>query len=221
MADGCLGEVALIWHRWPPFLLSLPICSFSRMWPIFVFCICSVSPVRATPHSCPQDISSSRLHMKISFCLSLLHPARSIFKPFVFADSCAPVLRVVSPQFGPDDPVRKQPRFQNQVDRRHELYKYHQVALNVMETNPVTLSSNFIWGKQWIYMRIETKPKFGFIKWKQSCKKDRINSILYYFNIKLMQSKGIIPIINILLMFTLQIRFKRKIFMVSNNCDIA
>ncbi|MEQ2169274.1 Secernin-2 [Goodea atripinnis] len=45
--------------------------------------------------------------------------------------------RVVSPQFGPDDPVRKQPRFQSRVDRRHDLYKAHQVALNTMETKPV------------------------------------------------------------------------------------
>lgn len=64
-------------------------------------------------------------------------PGRSIFKPFIFSDCSAPVLRVVSPQFGPEDPVRKQPRFQSQVDRRHDLYKAHQVALNTMETNPV------------------------------------------------------------------------------------
>lgn len=62
---------------------------------------------------------------------------RSVFKPFVFSDCCTPVLRVVSPQFGADDPVRKKPRFQSQVDRRHDLYKAHQVALNTMETNPV------------------------------------------------------------------------------------
>lgn len=65
------------------------------------------------------------------------YPARSIFKPFIFSDSFTPVMRVVSPQFGPDDPVRKQPRFQSQVDRRHDLYKAHQVALNTMETKLV------------------------------------------------------------------------------------
>lgn len=65
------------------------------------------------------------------------HPGRSIFKPFIFTDCSTPVLRVVSPQFGPEDPVRKQPRFQSQVDRRHDLYKAHQVALSNMETNPV------------------------------------------------------------------------------------
>lgn len=64
-------------------------------------------------------------------------PVRSVFKPFIFSDSYIPVVRVVSPQFGPDDPVRKQPRFQSQVDRRHDLYKAHEVALNTMETKPV------------------------------------------------------------------------------------
>lgn len=64
-------------------------------------------------------------------------PVRSVFKPFIFSDSYIPVGRVVSPQFGPDDPVRKQPRFQSQVDRRHDLYKAHEVALNTMETKPV------------------------------------------------------------------------------------
>lgn len=64
-------------------------------------------------------------------------PARSVFKPFIFSDSYIPAVRVVSPQFGSDDPVRKQPRFQSQVDRRHDLYKAHEVALNTMETKPV------------------------------------------------------------------------------------
>lgn len=64
-------------------------------------------------------------------------PARSVFKPFVFSESHTPVPTVVSPQFGPDDPVRKQPRFQSQVDRRHDLYRAHQTALHAMETKPV------------------------------------------------------------------------------------
>nr|XP_046187941.1 secernin-2-like [Oncorhynchus gorbuscha] len=39
-------------------------------------------------------------------------------------------------EYGPDDPVRKQPRFQSLVDRRHDLYKAHEGALQTMETNP-------------------------------------------------------------------------------------
>ena len=83
------------------------------------------------------------LSLRFSFPVPLpvypphLYFGRSVFKPFVFSDCCTPVLRVVSPQFGADDPVRKKPRFQSQVDRRHDLYKAHQVALNTMETNPV------------------------------------------------------------------------------------
>lgn len=102
-----------------------------------------------SPHLCPSSILSP-LWADGSFCLSFFpvflsmnpphphpNPGRSIFKPFVFSDCSTSVLGVVSPQFGPDDPVRKQPRFQSQVDRRHELYKAHQVALGTMETNPV------------------------------------------------------------------------------------
>lgn len=84
------------------------VCDLSLSFPAFLF----VNP----PHPCP---------------------VRSVFKPFIFSDSYIPVVRVVSPQFGPDDPVRKQPRFQSQVDRRHDLYKAHEVALNTMETKPV------------------------------------------------------------------------------------
>lgn len=101
-----------------------------------------------SPHLCVSYILSLLLGWNLLVCVSLfpvpfpinpphLHPGRSIFKPFIFSDCSTPVLRVVSPQFGPDDPVRKQPRFQSQVDRRHDLYKAHQVALSNMETNPV------------------------------------------------------------------------------------
>uniref|UniRef100_H3D9G0 Secernin-2 n=1 Tax=Tetraodon nigroviridis TaxID=99883 RepID=H3D9G0_TETNG len=80
----------------------------------------------------PRDASLPCIH----FFTATPDPSRSVFKPFIFSESCTPVLRVVSPQFGTDDPVRKQPRFQNRVDRRHELYKSHQVALSAMETEP-------------------------------------------------------------------------------------
>uniref|UniRef100_A0AAV2LNU7 Secernin-2 n=1 Tax=Knipowitschia caucasica TaxID=637954 RepID=A0AAV2LNU7_KNICA len=80
----------------------------------------------------PTDPSLPCVH----FFTATPDPSRSVFKPFVFSDCAAPVLRVVSPQFGAEDPVRKQPRFQSKVDRRHDLYKAHQGALNTMETNP-------------------------------------------------------------------------------------
>ncbi|KAA8578544.1 hypothetical protein FQN60_005312, partial [Etheostoma spectabile] len=68
---------------------------------------------------CPSQRLQPALH-------PLLHRHPRPLQPFIFSDCSVPVPRVVSPQFGPDDPVRKQPRFQSQVDRRHDLYKAHQ-----------------------------------------------------------------------------------------------
>ncbi|XP_063815714.1 secernin-2 [Pseudophryne corroboree] len=62
-------------------------------------------------------------------------PSKSVFKPFVFGSRVTQVPRVLSPSFGDNDPVRQIPRFQAQVDRRHELYKFHQRALEACEGN--------------------------------------------------------------------------------------
>lgn len=116
-----------LWRWWYPNILSTPLSHLISASPTlclyfggrnFLVCI-SLFPV-------PIPVNPPHLY-----------PGRSIFKPFIFSDCSTPALRVVSPQFGQDDPVRKQPRFQSQVDRRHDLYKAHQVALNTMETNPV------------------------------------------------------------------------------------
>nr|XP_057932039.1 secernin-2 [Doryrhamphus excisus] len=80
----------------------------------------------------PRDPSLPCIH----FFTATPDPSRSIFKPYIFSEDYTPVLSVMSPQFGPDDPVRKQPRFQGRVDRRHDLYKAHQEALNTMKTDP-------------------------------------------------------------------------------------
>ncbi|KAF6724599.1 Secernin-2 [Oryzias melastigma] len=85
----------------------------------------------------PRDTNLPCIH----FFTATPDPSRSIFKPFIFSDCPTRVLRVVSPQFGPDDPVRKQPRFQSRVDRRHDLYKAHQVARSNMESKPVSTHS--------------------------------------------------------------------------------
>ncbi|KAG7492957.1 hypothetical protein MATL_G00021030 [Megalops atlanticus] len=79
----------------------------------------------------PRDPGLKCIH----FFTATPDPSRSVFKPFIFTESVMPVPRVMSPQYGLDDPARKQPRFQTKVDRRHELYKAHQAALNTMETN--------------------------------------------------------------------------------------
>ncbi|KAL6486188.1 hypothetical protein MHYP_G00055800 [Metynnis hypsauchen] len=79
----------------------------------------------------PRDTSMPCVH----FFTATPDPSRSVFKPFIFSESMSPVTMVVSPQYGPDDPVRTQPRFQHKVDRKHELYKAHQAALATMEAN--------------------------------------------------------------------------------------
>lgn len=73
-----------------------------------------------------------------SLCSFHLCPIRSVFKPFIFGAGAAQVPQVLSPTFGAQDPVQTQPRFQTQVDRRHTLYRGHQVALELMESDQVT-----------------------------------------------------------------------------------
>lgn len=50
-----------------------------------------------------------------------------------------PAPQVSSPTFS-DDPAKKVPRFQSTVDRRHELYRRHQAALELMEKDQVAPS---------------------------------------------------------------------------------
>ncbi|XP_067869619.1 secernin-2-like [Heterodontus francisci] len=78
----------------------------------------------------PQDDSLPCVH----FFTATPDPSRSVFKPFIFLDDVTPVPMVISPSYGDDDPVRKQPRFQSKRDRRHELYKAHQHAKDTMES---------------------------------------------------------------------------------------
>ncbi|KAL8560920.1 hypothetical protein ACOMHN_035860 [Nucella lapillus] len=60
------------------------------------------------------------------------NPLTSIFKPFVFVPGVSVGTATASPQFGDDDPVRKTPRFQNQVDRRHALYRGHETLRELL-----------------------------------------------------------------------------------------
>lgn len=54
------------------------------------------------------------------------NPRISFFKPFIFTPNADTGANTKSPDFGVDDPVRKVPRFQNEVDRRHPLYRLHE-----------------------------------------------------------------------------------------------
>ncbi|KAM8933429.1 secernin-3 [Pelodytes ibericus] len=79
----------------------------------------------------PQDPDQACCH----FFTGTPDPSRSVFKPFVFVPQIPPFVKTASPCFGSDDPVKKKPRFQKKPDRRHDLYKKHEIALRFMETS--------------------------------------------------------------------------------------
>ncbi|XP_006003582.1 secernin-3 [Latimeria chalumnae] len=72
----------------------------------------------------PQDPRLTCVH----FFTGTPDPARSIFKPFLFVPNVQPFLKTSSPVCDSEDPVKKRPRFKSKPDRRHELYKKHEVA---------------------------------------------------------------------------------------------
>ncbi|XP_028932126.1 secernin-2 isoform X2 [Ornithorhynchus anatinus] len=79
----------------------------------------------------PQDPARPCVH----FLTATPDPSRSVFKPFVFGAGVSQVPQVLSPSFGEGDPARTLPRFQHQVDRRHQLYRDHQAALEKAEND--------------------------------------------------------------------------------------
>ncbi|NWX28310.1 SCRN2 protein, partial [Notiomystis cincta] len=79
----------------------------------------------------PRDPALPCVH----FFTATPDPSRSVFKPFVFVAGVKPVPQVRSPTFL-QDPAKQVPRFQSSVDRRHELYRRHQAALQLMEQDP-------------------------------------------------------------------------------------
>ncbi|CAK6438351.1 unnamed protein product [Pipistrellus nathusii] len=78
----------------------------------------------------PRDPARPCVH----FLTATPDPARSVFKPFIFGAGAAQAPQVLSPAFGAQDPVRAVPRFRARVDRRHALYRGHQAALGLMES---------------------------------------------------------------------------------------
>ncbi|KAK2096119.1 Secernin-1 [Saguinus oedipus] len=79
----------------------------------------------------PQNRSSPCIH----YFTGTPDPSRSIFKPFIFVDDVKLVPKTQSPCFGDDDPAKKKPRFQEKPDRRHELYKAHEWARAIIESD--------------------------------------------------------------------------------------
>lgn len=102
-------------------------------------------PTRNWPREC---LLSSRPERGLAEALSFL--SRSIFKPFIFVDDVKLVPKAQSPCFGDDDPAKKEPRFQEKPDRRHELYKAHEWARAVLESDEVSLAGGpgSRWGHQ-------------------------------------------------------------------------
>lgn len=61
-------------------------------------------------------------------------PERSVFKPFIFLENVGQLTDTRSPNYGADDPVKKQPRFQSKPDRKHKLFVKHEVVAAIIES---------------------------------------------------------------------------------------
>ncbi|XP_029386211.1 secernin-3 [Echeneis naucrates] len=61
-------------------------------------------------------------------------PERSVFKPFIFVEHANDLKATTSPSYGPDDPVKKKPRFQSKPDRKHELFVKHEPVAAIIDT---------------------------------------------------------------------------------------
>uniref|UniRef100_A0ACB8FUA7 Secernin-1 n=1 Tax=Sphaerodactylus townsendi TaxID=933632 RepID=A0ACB8FUA7_9SAUR len=79
----------------------------------------------------PQNPNSPCIH----YFTGTPDPTRSIFKPFIFVDDMKLVPKIQSPVFGSEDPVKKIPRFQEKLDRRHELYRAHEWIQSVIASD--------------------------------------------------------------------------------------
>lgn len=62
-------------------------------------------------------------------------PERSVFKPFIFVKNLHPLKETSSPSYGPDDPVKKKPRFQSKPDRKHELFVKHELVAAIIQSH--------------------------------------------------------------------------------------
>ncbi|XP_062259206.1 secernin-3 [Platichthys flesus] len=62
-------------------------------------------------------------------------PEKSVFKPFIFVKHTNPLKETTSPSYGPNDPVKKIPRFQSKPDRKHELFAKQQVVTAIIDSH--------------------------------------------------------------------------------------
>ncbi|KAM6978696.1 secernin-3 [Tautogolabrus adspersus] len=61
-------------------------------------------------------------------------PERSVFKPFIFVNNINQLKETTSPSYGPDDPVKKKPRFQSKPNRKHELFIKHELVAAIIDS---------------------------------------------------------------------------------------
>lgn len=96
-------------------------------------------PTASWPRTCLlSDGTASGCPRAPGWLKHLSFLSRSIFKPFIFVDDVKLVPKTQSPCFGDDDPAKKEPRFQEKPDRRHELYKAHEWARVVIASGQVS-----------------------------------------------------------------------------------
>lgn len=79
----------------------------------------------------PRDPSLPGVH----YFTATPDPERSVFKPFVFAENLVMLKETTSPSYGPDDPVKKKPRFQSKPDRKHELFVKHELVAAIIDSH--------------------------------------------------------------------------------------
>ncbi|KAM3607426.1 uncharacterized protein V6R79_007703 [Siganus canaliculatus] len=78
----------------------------------------------------PMDPSLPGIH----YFTATPDPDRSVFKPFIFVKHLKPLKETTSPSYGPDDPVKKKPRFQSKPDRKHELFVKHELVAAIIDS---------------------------------------------------------------------------------------
>ncbi|XP_047550142.1 secernin-1 isoform X2 [Lutra lutra] len=97
--------------------------------------VCIDSETFLTTASVVSVLPQNRSLPCIHYFTGTPDPSRSIFKPFIFVDDVKLVPKAQSPCFGDNDPAKKEPRFLEKPDRRHELYKAHEWARAVIESD--------------------------------------------------------------------------------------
>ncbi|XP_028991686.1 secernin-3 isoform X2 [Betta splendens] len=79
----------------------------------------------------PTNLSLPAVH----YFTATPDPERSVFKPFIFVKHINALKETTSPSYGPNDPVKKKPRFQSKPDRKHELFVKHELVAAIIDSH--------------------------------------------------------------------------------------